>query len=523
MSKRTLTDSQKKTIAGKQHYKCATITNYECPLWNANRDGSFDESGYEIDHITEFSLTQDDNVDNLQALCLSCHRVKTKRFTQKGKKILNVDITDSMIDIQDDSMMDIQDDSPIIDDTPGTISKVKWRIRQNPWKVHRNVFETIKKTKVILSSSYEELNSAKNDTHLKDIIKNSKNDNKFFNLMNINDYVIIFENGNKENTLLVKVTSKAYKKEIHDMKIYSLHYLDDKGRPESKIIEVGLEENSICVSDYDEDSFVCIQNMNTYVRDVEIIGYISKNKAIFQKYFGFQGTIFENKCDCSINVSYDPKPYEIKDKKLILDDICYPTKYKLESPQQFTKEFMNTDTPYKGLLFFHQIGAAKTCADARNDILMDVNIKKYWHLNTGNESHKNHMLKRNIGYIGMGNNIDDYNNRIKKSGTTPHQFNDFKENAKEGDIILLYHNNNGHIAYGTYMGDIFEPKIGKEFAPEWNINHIQKHFHINKWNIIKNPTMKYSRRPTLQEFKNNGENIFNEILQNKESVLQQDL
>jgi len=35
--------------------------------------------------------------------------------------------------------------------------------------------------------------------------------------------------------------------------------------------------------------------------------------------------------------------------------------------------------------------------------------------------------------------------------------------------------------------------------------------------------MKYSRRSTLQEFKNNGENIFNEILQNKEFVLQQDL
>jgi len=56
------------------------------------------------------------------------------------------------------------------------------------------------------------------------------------------------------------------------------------------------------------------------------------------------------------------KPYEIKDKNLSLDDICYPTKYKLQIPQQFAKEFMNTDTPYKGLLLFHQIGAGKTCA-----------------------------------------------------------------------------------------------------------------------------------------------------------------
>ena len=56
------------------------------------------------------------------------------------------------------------------------------------------------------------------------------------------------------------------------------------------------------------------------------------------------------------------KQYEIKDKNLTLDDICYPTSYKLQIPQQFVKEFMNTDTPYKGLLLFHQIGAGKTCA-----------------------------------------------------------------------------------------------------------------------------------------------------------------
>ena len=56
------------------------------------------------------------------------------------------------------------------------------------------------------------------------------------------------------------------------------------------------------------------------------------------------------------------KPYEIKDKDLTLDDICYPPKFKLQIPQQFVKEFMNTDTPYKGLLLFHQIGAGKTCA-----------------------------------------------------------------------------------------------------------------------------------------------------------------
>ena len=56
------------------------------------------------------------------------------------------------------------------------------------------------------------------------------------------------------------------------------------------------------------------------------------------------------------------KKFKIKDKKLNLDDICYPEKFKLQIPQQLVSNFIHPDTPYKGLLLFHQIGAGKTCA-----------------------------------------------------------------------------------------------------------------------------------------------------------------
>lgn len=49
----------------------------------AKDTGSFDESGYEIDHIFEHTKTQDDSDANLQALCKSCHSVKTRRFNSK--------------------------------------------------------------------------------------------------------------------------------------------------------------------------------------------------------------------------------------------------------------------------------------------------------------------------------------------------------------------------------------------------------------------------------------------------------
>lgn len=90
MFARKLSEAQKKRVAGKQFYKCANesgkqligLSDYDCPLWkiDGNNRGSFDESGYHIDHIIEHCLTGDDSEGNLQALCKMCHDIKTKRF-----------------------------------------------------------------------------------------------------------------------------------------------------------------------------------------------------------------------------------------------------------------------------------------------------------------------------------------------------------------------------------------------------------------------------------------------------------
>ena len=89
MSLRKLTKSQKEEIAAKQHFKCAqSVENYICPLWNRNDNkGSFGEEKYHIDHIKEIWDGGDDNISNLQALCLSCHAVKTKRNTSIRNKM----------------------------------------------------------------------------------------------------------------------------------------------------------------------------------------------------------------------------------------------------------------------------------------------------------------------------------------------------------------------------------------------------------------------------------------------------
>jgi len=62
--------------------------------------------------------------------------------------------------------------------------------------------------------------------------------------------------------------------------------------------------------------------------------------------------------------------YNIPNKKESLRQICFPKKYKLQLPQQFLAKYINPNSPYKGVLVFHRIGAGKTCTA--------VNIGEQW-------------------------------------------------------------------------------------------------------------------------------------------------
>ena len=83
MSQRKVTVAMKKQVAGRQRFMCAgNVPNYKCPL-----SGSpFDESGFHIDHIKELRDGGSNEVDNLQALCLMCHTVKTNRRSSEVPK-----------------------------------------------------------------------------------------------------------------------------------------------------------------------------------------------------------------------------------------------------------------------------------------------------------------------------------------------------------------------------------------------------------------------------------------------------
>ena len=87
--RKTITQKTKDFIINRQYNRCANspfspalnLSDYMCPFWIYN-DGKFDNSGYAIDHINEVSITSNNELENLQALCHNCHAVKTRIFKE---------------------------------------------------------------------------------------------------------------------------------------------------------------------------------------------------------------------------------------------------------------------------------------------------------------------------------------------------------------------------------------------------------------------------------------------------------
>ena len=88
---------------------CINLSDYKCPFWMLN-GGLFDSSGFDIDHIEEFSITGNNDINNLQALCKCCHSVKTKKYMKYVKT--NLKLTSRDLD-RGAMPMDIDKDKPV--------------------------------------------------------------------------------------------------------------------------------------------------------------------------------------------------------------------------------------------------------------------------------------------------------------------------------------------------------------------------------------------------------------------------
>ena len=125
---RKLTEAKKKSIASQQDFQCANkpganlpgIEDYKCLLWARNdptKLGNFDGAGYEIDHIKEFCDSKDDSDSNLQALCCSCHSVKTRNYMMNKKYKSRKNKSHDKYDSDDNDDSDDNNDSDDNDDS----------------------------------------------------------------------------------------------------------------------------------------------------------------------------------------------------------------------------------------------------------------------------------------------------------------------------------------------------------------------------------------------------------------------
>ena len=71
-----ISSEKKLLIAGEQKFRCAGDKS-RCPMWLLN-GGNFDEAGFEIDHYPPWREAFRSDRSVLQALCHSCHALKTR-------------------------------------------------------------------------------------------------------------------------------------------------------------------------------------------------------------------------------------------------------------------------------------------------------------------------------------------------------------------------------------------------------------------------------------------------------------
>lgn len=71
----------------------------------------------------------------------------------------------------------------------------------------------------------------------------------------------------------------------------------------------------------------------------------------------------DNKFNEKISRLFDV--YRTPKKKKTFDEICFPKEFRLQLPQLFVSHFIHPNTPYKGLLVYHQIGSGKSITAIR--------------------------------------------------------------------------------------------------------------------------------------------------------------
>lgn len=179
--------------------------------------------------------------------------------------------------------------------------KVKCVMRNNQWKKHQKVFETIKITKKLICPSGHRQNLLlKNEEGIYSYDEMCWQAKKFLNDIKENDIVLLYDRQYKE-ALVLKITSSPIKDKINDVfilrnKTCNIHTPISFGcancnnSVELVFSSKYFEDNNKQFTKYINENF-CFENMYAIFRNVEIIGKINTTNEIYHKHKCLQTSI----------------------------------------------------------------------------------------------------------------------------------------------------------------------------------------------------------------------------------------
>jgi len=170
---------------------------------------------------------------------------------------------------------------------------IKAVIRQNQWKKHTNQFNTISQTKKILYPGHHDIHN-RIDENGEPIFDESRAIREFQQLRS-GDYIIDFENGNRDRALLLQVLDDTpIGEEISEMSVY---------KKKGFVNYYGTNEVQVCLTGHQTKNYTETEIMRGFTRNIKVIRYIQNTETVFMKYWKFQGHIILCKSQESRNVS----------------------------------------------------------------------------------------------------------------------------------------------------------------------------------------------------------------------------
>lgn len=166
--------------------------------------------------------------------------------------------------------------------------EVKYSLRQSMWKKTKNVLDIVRKTGVITIPglhSYEDISEFIGNENT---ISFNKDQQKIKDIEE-GDLIVIFENGNKNKALLVRMKGGVEEKEVSNVLIYRKEGFDNGYTQGQDVIQVSLDDFT------KPTEFTSKETMWAFTREVEIVREVRREEALFQKYWKFQGHIQRNR------------------------------------------------------------------------------------------------------------------------------------------------------------------------------------------------------------------------------------